>query len=332
MKWFSALIIVFLFLALGSLAIGINPIRIMEGPCPSKEYEEFKQIKFVGYELTLPTKLITSCYAHAFENALDSDPARITIDAELPDFLPLKGVDYPKMYVSDAQIRIAITGVENSDTDAIKPDEQKVSLDNAIARKNRQGKPIYKKEENKSYGLIKYTSDKSIPIYSGDIYAFTAPDGEIDFYLDCVEDKEKHHRLWNCRSSSKSIYPGIWYHYYYNSKYLPHAKELDEKVAKLLTTRFIFSADKIASWKDIDQGFSIKLTKKAQQEFLELTRNNVNKPVEMYVETQLVSSPVIREPIGSGSMMLAVEPEMKTKILSLLPTPKQVKADDARAP
>ena len=89
--------------------------------------------------------------------------------------------------------------------------------------------------------------------------------------------------------------------------------------------RFIFSADKIASWKDIEQGFSIKLTKEAQQEFLELTRNNLNKPVEMYVETELVSSPVILEPIGSDSMMLAVDSEMKGKILSLLPTDKQEK-------
>lgn len=90
-------------------------------------------------------------------------------------------------------------------------------------------------------------------------------------------------------------------------------------------TRFIFSADKIASWKDIEQGFSIKLTKEAQQEFLELTRNNLNKPVEIYVETELVSSPVIREPIGSGSTMLAVDSEMKEKIFSLLPSNKQDK-------
>ncbi len=89
--------------------------------------------------------------------------------------------------------------------------------------------------------------------------------------------------------------------------------------------QFIINEHNITSWKEVEHGFSIKLTEEAGQQLFKLTRNNVSNSIKLYVETLLVSSPIINEPIGSGSMLLAVDPEMKEKIFSLLPSNKQDK-------
>ncbi len=100
---------------------------------------------------------------------------------------------------------------------------------------------------------------------------------------------------------------------------------LDESKNKEDPISYILNAENTASWRAVDQGFSIKLTDNAKREFFELTKNNINKPLALYVGDFLVTSPIIREPIGGGSLMLAIDEEMQSKLLSLLPADKEIK-------
>ena len=160
---------------------------------------------------------------------------RLTLDAELPDLKPLQHTAPPKAYESDDQIRIVVYGYEVSDKDA---DDYKYSsgdlLERKLSRKNREEKPIYSPSNKKIYGLDHYISDRSIPIFSGDIYAAKADNGDVDFYLECFENKEKINRYWNCNSNDLMIKPGISYRYYYNSQYLPDARKIHNQVQQMI--------------------------------------------------------------------------------------------------
>lgn len=209
----------------------------MKGACPSIEKGDFRYIDFLDLELGVPSSIFTECFAYAVHDGLGIDPATIGLDAELPNFTPLKGIDQRSVYQSDDQIRIVVRGYDLSDSApedrTIDPNEVKKSLENMLARKNRQGELIYKKSDTQGQILEKYTSNKTIPIYSGDIYVDKNSKGKVNFYLDCFEDKVKHNRHWNCKSSSKSIYPGITYKYYYDSKYISDARNIDRHVSEM---------------------------------------------------------------------------------------------------
>ncbi|MGN7439066.1 MAG: hypothetical protein ACTHOO_10545 [Alcanivorax sp.] len=93
--------------------------------------------------------------------------------------------------------------------------------------------------------------------------------------------------------------------------------------------RYVLSDNNIVSWKENERWFSIKLTPEGQKEFFILTRDNVNKPLMLYVGDFLVSTPIVREAIGSGSMMLSADAEeKKSKIRALLPSLKKVQDND----
>ena len=93
--------------------------------------------------------------------------------------------------------------------------------------------------------------------------------------------------------------------------------------------RYVLSDKNIVSWKENERWFSIKLTPEGQKEFFILTRDNVNKPLKLYVGDFLVSTPIVREVIGSGSMILSADAEeKKSKIRALLPSLKKVQDND----
>ncbi|MEJ2744031.1 MAG: hypothetical protein P8176_16555 [Gammaproteobacteria bacterium] len=89
--------------------------------------------------------------------------------------------------------------------------------------------------------------------------------------------------------------------------------------------RYVLSEKNIVSWKENERWFSIKLIPEGQKKFFILTRDNVNKPLRLYVGVFLVGTPIVREAIGSGSMILSADvEEKKDKIHALLPSLKKV--------
>lgn len=93
--------------------------------------------------------------------------------------------------------------------------------------------------------------------------------------------------------------------------------------------RYVLSDKNIVSWQENERWFSIKLTPEGQKEFFILTRDKVNKPLKIYLGDFLVSTPIVREAIGSGSMMLSADAEeKKSKIRALLPSLKKVQDND----
>jgi hypothetical protein len=86
---------------------------------------------------------------------------------------------------------------------------------------------------------------------------------------------------------------------------------------------FILSVETVSSWREVEQGILVKLTYSGSKAIFDLTRENINKPVELYVQTLLASSPVIRESISNGSVMLVLDSEMKKKVFPLLPSDKR---------
>lgn len=206
------------------------------GRCPSETIDNVRAIDFLGYKLSVPDKLVTECFAYTTPDLGGYDPATVTLDAKLPDFTPLEGIEWPKIYKSDDQIRIAISGYEIEDKhDGVNDFSLSKSFENDISRKNRKnGEPIYSKSNKMSYGFEHYISNKSVPIYSGDFYVAKDEKGNIDFYLQCFENKEKHHRYWNCDSNDFILKSGISYRYYYNSQHLPDARKIDQKIKEMI--------------------------------------------------------------------------------------------------
>ena len=121
-KIFRAFLVVLLIFAcviIGGIAALVpwpTMIKIkVYGECPSEIVEGQRNIDFVGYTLVLPDELITSCFAHTTPDFGGRDPATVTLDAKLPEFTPFQGIEWPKTYKSDDQVRIAISGYEASD-------------------------------------------------------------------------------------------------------------------------------------------------------------------------------------------------------------------------
>lgn len=94
--------------------------------------------------------------------------------------------------------------------------------------------------------------------------------------------------------------------------------------------RFVLNAETIKSWKETDNGIYFTLTEEAGQAFYELTKENVGKPVALYVETLLVSAPRVNGAIGGGGMLLSADEELQEKIRALLPEEKEQKVDEQK--
>jgi len=195
-----------------------------------------------------------------------------------------------------------------------------------------------------------YKSETDTSGYEPDIYVHKNTDGKIQNILECTPRgrcAEKRGKTgWmlpkcksedecqNCtRMCQEQSFGTSEYivHYSFDKKYLDSYFDRHEKILNFIeshstpkeTARFSFTNNNISSWREVDMGFSIKLTENGKQKLLKTTRQNVGKPMKMYVGTLLVSSPVVREPTGGGSAMLVVDDEMKQKILPLLPAEKK---------
>lgn len=97
-------------------------------------------------------------------------------------------------------------------------------------------------------------------------------------------------------------------------------------IAHAQKPHFIMNAKNIASWTENKGGFGIQLTEKGKKDLLILSRENLNKPLPLYIGTTLVMSPVVRVPISSGNLYIATDiakqKKLHDKILSLLPPKK----------
>lgn len=235
-------IILYVLLLVASLTLlGFDipyTIKVMVmGSCPSEIINGEQHIDFMDKTLIVPEKLVTTCFAHMSPDFGDYEPASVVLDANLPDFKPLKNVEKPKTYVSDDQIRMSIYGYmdpRHVDEDA---NSLERSLTVSLSRRNREGELIYSKSNRLVHGMEHYISDKTVPIYSGDIYIARTQDGDARFYLQCFDDKEKNHRLWDCESSGHQLSPGISYKYYYNFQHISDARKIDEQVRGIIRVK-----------------------------------------------------------------------------------------------
>ncbi|MCE9507586.1 MAG: hypothetical protein K8R48_04630 [Alphaproteobacteria bacterium] len=88
--------------------------------------------------------------------------------------------------------------------------------------------------------------------------------------------------------------------------------------------KFDLNTYSIAWWKNSEVGISIRLTEEAKRGFSEITQNNLNKKIELYVGELLVSSPTVHEPLSSdGRIFLVVDKQLHQQIIPLLPQEKK---------
>lgn len=208
--------------------------------------------------------------------------------------------------------------------------------------------PLYEPVEvTENWEIYKSAVDASG--YEPDIYVHKNDQGKIENILECTPRghcaKKRGPNSWSlpkCKNEDECLKctricednsfgnTENFISYSFDKKYLDTYFDRHQKILNFIashtarkpTAKFSFNKDNIASWKEVKGGVSIKLNEDGQKQLLELTRENVNKPLEMYVEDFSVMSPVVREPIGSGSALLAVDGEIREKVISLLPKDK----------
>ncbi len=84
------------------------------------------------------------------------------------------------------------------------------------------------------------------------------------------------------------------------------------------SSRFVLEKENIDSWSEVNGGISINVTEEAAQALYVLTRNNVNKPLEFYMDDILLSAATVREPIGGVLMTFMLEGDVRAKAISFL--------------
>ena len=89
------------------------------------------------------------------------------------------------------------------------------------------------------------------------------------------------------------------------------------------TPSFIINDSKIISWKANEDSYSVRLTDQAAKEIEILTTKNLNKPFSVYLDNFLVSTPVIRTPISSSTIVLFGNDAEMERIHQLLPKDKE---------
>lgn len=83
---------------------------------------------------------------------------------------------------------------------------------------------------------------------------------------------------------------------------------------------YTLSEKNILLWEEGKSGFTIHLTEKATEEFKNLTVENINKRLDLYIKDIKVSSPIIRLPISHGRMLISgIDEDIKKKIRLKLP-------------
>ncbi len=186
-------------------------------------------------------------------------------------------------------------------------------------------------------------------VFEPDIFIHRNDQGNIENILECTPKTHCAKRIslsgWSlpkCKNDTKCLdctrmckersfgTQTLNVSYSFDKKYLDRYFDRHDKIINFIEShstpkeaaRFSFTGSNISSWRDVNMGLSIRLTESGKLELFEMTQQNVGKPMAMYVEDHLVSSPIVMEPIGSGSAMLAVDDEMKQKIIPLLPAKK----------
>lgn len=84
---------------------------------------------------------------------------------------------------------------------------------------------------------------------------------------------------------------------------------------------FVLDSNSVSSWFSKGDAISIKLTEQGSELMLELTKNNIDKPMSVVSAdgTELMSA-VIRELIGSGSIVIyAADEDRRKRIIDALP-------------
>jgi len=88
--------------------------------------------------------------------------------------------------------------------------------------------------------------------------------------------------------------------------------------------QFTLNVNNIRSWKEVDQGISVRLTSSAQENLLKLTQVNLKKPLALYINTIWVGSPIVHEAI-TRDLFIVLDSGMKEKVLPFLPADKREK-------
>lgn len=200
--------------------------------CPSTYKNGYRYIEFIDRKLGIPDGLVRTCYAH---EPYGSDVASITIDAKLPHFTPFSDKQFG---IKGNHIKVKFRGAKDRSGSIPSSKDKDIQKQNRnfiieMSRLNRYKQPIYTKQNELVYGLVKYQSDKTIPIRSGDIYAKFDDEGSIEFYLDCIEEGKKF-RVRGCISSSRSLYDGVGYTYYYDFQHIKDAIKIDNRLQDII--------------------------------------------------------------------------------------------------
>ncbi|PCI57194.1 MAG: hypothetical protein COB36_02710 [Alphaproteobacteria bacterium] len=232
---FNVSIKIILVIVLAAVVFQLVSEEKIRDECPSTYKNGYRYIEFIDRKLGIPDGLVRTCYAREPHGFLNSDAASITIDAKLPNFTPFSD----KLFgIKGNHIKVKFRGAKDlSGSIPLSKDEdiQRRNRDFTIkmSRLNQDKHPIYSKQSESVYGLVKYQSDKTIPRWSGDIYAKFDDEGSIEFYLDCIEEGHKPRRR-GCRSSSRYLYDGVDYTYYYDFQHIKDAIKIDNRLQEII--------------------------------------------------------------------------------------------------
>lgn len=184
-----------------------------------------------------------------------------------------------------------------------------------------------------------------------DFYIHKNAEGKIENLLECTPDTHcvtPFGRGWTqkrcadedaCKScqricTDKSLGTEMLnIEYRFDKKYLGsyfalHQEVLDFVAARVTpkpAVKFVFNRQNVKSWREEDIRIKIELTEEGRVEFERLSRVNINKPIDLYIEDLKIGSPVFREAIKTPVNYVFDDPQVHQKVISLLPPDKQEK-------
>lgn len=224
------------------------------------------------------------------------------------------------------------------------------TLDNELSQFTFGHKSGYKPAGRQmDFEVLEFTGQRS---GQPDFYLHKDAEGQIQNLLECTPDTHcitPFGRGWNqkpcenedaCKSclrvcTDKSQGTGMLdIEYRFDKKYLDsyfvlHQEVLDFVAARTVVkspVKFVFNRQNVKLWSEEGIRIKIELNEEGRLKLEQLSRENLNKSIDLYIENLKLGSPFFRETINKSSINFVFDdPLIHKKVITLLPADKRLK-------